>query len=134
MALTTEKIAARYGALVRLGVPIVIGQIGNVVLGFADTIMVGHHSMEELAAASFVNTMFTLVVIFATGFSYGLTPVVGSHFGRGERALIGRAVRNSLAANLMLSAVLVALVSAFCLNIHRFGQPEELLPLMRPYL
>ena len=82
MALTTEKIAARYGALVRLGVPIVIGQIGNVVLGFADTIMVGHHSMEELAAASFVNTMFTLVVIFATGFSYGLTPVVGSHFGR----------------------------------------------------
>lgn len=134
MALTTEKIAARYGALVRLGVPIVIGQIGNVVLGFADTIMVGHHSMEELAAASFVNTMFTLVVIFATGFSYGLTPVVGSHFGRGERALIGRAVRNSLAANLMLSAVLVAVVSAFCLNIHRFGQPEELLPLMRPYL
>ena len=58
-----------YSALVRLGVPIVVGQIGNVVLGFADTIMVGRHSMQELAAASFVNTMFTLVVIFATGFS-----------------------------------------------------------------
>lgn len=134
MSTLTKNIGERYGALVRLGVPIVIGQIGNVVLGFADTLMVGHHSMEELAAASFVNTMFTLVVIFATGFSYGLTPVVGSLFGRGRKADIGEAVKNSLAANLMLSAVLVAVTSAFCLNIHRFGQPVELLPLMRPYL
>lgn len=134
MSTLTKNIEGRYGALVRLGVPIVIGQIGNVVLGFADTLMVGHHSMEELAAASFVNTMFTLVVIFATGFSYGLTPVVGSLFGRGRKADIGEAVKNSLAANLMLSAVLVAVTSAFCLNIHRFGQPVELLPLMRPYL
>ena len=134
MAFTYANLTERYGALVRLGVPIVVGQIGNVVLGFADTIMVGHHSMEELAAASFVNTMFLLVVIFATGFSYGLTPVVGSLFGQGDAGAIGRAVKNSLAANLALSAVLVAVCSAFCLNIHRFGQPEELLPLMRPYL
>ena len=125
---------ARYGSLVRLGLPIVVGQIGNVVLGFADTIMVGHHSMQELAAASFVNTMFTLVVLFATGFSYGLTPVVGSLFGRGDTGSIGGAVKNSLAANMALSAVLVAVCVVFCLNIHRFGQPEELLPLMRPYL
>ena len=134
MALTYSKLRARYGALVSLGLPIVVGQIGNVVLGFADTLMVGHHSMKELAAASFVNTMFTLVVLFATGFSYGLTPVAGSLFGRGERGRIGEAVKNSLAANMALSAVLVAVCVAFCLNIHRFGQPAELLPLMRPYL
>lgn len=134
MFLSATKLEKDYAPLVRLGVPIVIGQIGNVVLGFADTLMVGHHSMEELAAASFVNTMFTLVVIFSTGFSYGLTPVVGSLFGQGRKAGIGAAVRNSLAANLALSAVLVALTAAFCLNIHRFGQPDELLPLMRPYL
>ena len=134
MTFTLAKLDERYGALVRLGVPIVVGQIGNVVLGFADTLMVGHHSMEELAAASFVNTMFTLVVLFATGFSYGLTPVVGSLFGRGEKEKIGGAVKNSLAANLVLSAALVAVTTAFCMNIHRFGQPEELLPLMRPYL
>ena len=111
-----------------------MGQIGNVVLGFADTLMVGHHSMEELAAASFVNTMFTLVVLFATGFSYGLTPVAGSLFGRGMKGDIGAAVKNSLTANMLLSAALVAVTVVFCLNIHRFGQPDELLPLMRPYL
>lgn len=41
-----------YRALLSLGLPIVVGQVGNIVLGFADTLMVGHHSMQELAAAA----------------------------------------------------------------------------------
>ena len=79
-----------YKSLIKLGIPIVIGQLGMIVLGFADTLMIGRHSTEELAAASFVNNMFNLVIIFATGFSYGLTPIVGSLFGNGERKSIGR--------------------------------------------
>ena len=37
-----------YKALFYLGLPIVIGQMGVIVLGFADTLMVGHHSTAEL--------------------------------------------------------------------------------------
>ena len=33
-----------YKALFYLGLPIVIGQIGVIILGFADTLMIGHHS------------------------------------------------------------------------------------------
>ena len=47
-----------YKALISLGLPIVIGQIGVIVLGFADTLMIGHHSTIELGAASFVNNVF----------------------------------------------------------------------------
>ena len=65
---------SNYRALLWLGIPIVIGQIGVIILGFADTLMIGHHSTHELAAASFVNNMFNLAIIFSTGFSYGLTP------------------------------------------------------------
>lgn len=36
-----------YKALFYLGLPIVIGQMGVIVLGFADTLMVGHHSTAE---------------------------------------------------------------------------------------
>ena len=70
-----------YKALFLLGLPIVIGQVGVIVLGFADTLMIGHHSTNELGAASFVNNMFTLAIIFSTGFSYGLTPIVGGFYG-----------------------------------------------------
>ena len=44
-----------YKSLFTLGIPIVIGQVGVIILGFADTLMIGHHSTNELAAASFVN-------------------------------------------------------------------------------
>ena len=122
-----------YKALFTLGIPIVIGQIGVIILGFADTLMIGHHSTNELAAASFVNNMFTLAIIFATGFSYGLTPIVGSLFGRGETHVVGRMLKNFLVAYTLLSVLLSLIMWILYLNIHRLGQPEELLPLMRPY-
>ena len=122
-----------YKALLKLGLPIVIGQLGMIVLGFADTLMIGHHSTEELAAASFVNNMFNLVIIFATGFSYGLTPIAGSLFGSGERKAVGRTLRNSLWANGTMTLLLSGIMVILYLNIHRLGQPTELLPLMRPY-
>ena len=78
-----------YSALIRLGLPIIIGQVGMIVLGFADTLMIGHHSTEELGAASVVNNLFNLCIIFSTGFSYGLTPVVGSLCGQGRKAEAG---------------------------------------------
>ena len=90
-------------------------------------------STNELAAASFVNNMFTLAIIFATGFSYGLTPIVGSLFGRGETHVVGRMLKNSLFANTLLAVLLTLIMWILYLNIHRLGQPEELLPLMRPY-
>ena len=75
------KYTTCYRDLSYLGIPIIIGQIGTIVMSFTDTLMIGHHSTPELAAASFVNNMFTLVIIFALGFSYSITPTVGSHYG-----------------------------------------------------
>ena len=70
--------------LFRLGLPIMVGQLGIIILSIADTMMVGWYGTAELAAASFVNNVFNLVIIFSTGFSYGLTPVIGSLFGKSE--------------------------------------------------
>ncbi|WP_321425675.1 MATE family efflux transporter [uncultured Bacteroides sp.] len=122
-----------YKALLRLGIPIVIGQLGMIILGFADTMMVGHHSTIELAAASFVNNLFMLAIIFSTGFSYGLTPIVGSLFGKGDETGAGQALKNSIVANTLVALLITVIMFVVYLNIHRFGQPEELLPFIRPY-
>ena len=122
-----------YKALFKLGIPIVIGQLGMIVLGFADTLMIGHHGTEDLAAASFVNNMFNLAIIFATGFSYGLTPIVGSLFGNNQKTAVGRTLKNALWANGFVGALLILAMGVLYFNLHRLGQPEELLPLFRPY-
>ena len=122
-----------YRTLLSLGIPIVIGQIGVIILGFADTLMIGHHSTTELAAASFVNNMFNLAIIFSTGFSYGLTPIVGSLFGRGQRSEVGWALKNSLAANSLLAILVCGAMAGVYASIPHMGQPEELIPYIQPY-
>lgn len=122
-----------YKDLLHLGMPLVIGQLGMIVIGFADTLMIGHHSTLELAAASFVNSMVNLAIIFSTGFAYGLTPVVGSLFGQGKKADAGRMLKNSLAANLLVALLLCIILGGLYMNLGNLGQPEELLPSMRPY-
>ena len=124
---------SHYRALITLGVPIVIGQIGVIILGFADTLMIGHHSTTELAAASFVNNLFNLAIIFSTGFSYGLTPLVGSLFGQGKNKEVGESLKNSLAANTLLAVIVCLLMGILYINLGNLGQPVELLPYIRPY-
>lgn len=124
---------SHYRSLIKLGIPIVIGQIGVIILGFADTLMIGHHSTIELSAASFVNNVFNLAIIFSTGFSYGLTPIVGSLFGRKKFHEVGESLKNSLLANTLLSAILCIAMGILYLNLSNLGQPEELMPHIRPY-
>lgn len=116
-----------------LGIPIVVGQLGTIVLAFADTLMIGHHSTTELAAAAFVNNIINLVIIFALGFSYAITPTVGTLYGREESKRIGEVVRNAIGANLLLAALLVGVMTAFYASIDHLGQPVELMPLIKPY-
>lgn len=123
----------RYRTLLTLGVPIILGQLGVIIMGFADTLMIGHHSTDELAASAFVNTIFNLVLIFSTGFASGLTPVVGSLFGKGECAAVGGVVRNSLVANFTVSLIAMLVMLALYPLLPYMGQPAELLPYARPY-
>ena len=122
-----------YRQLLRIGLPIVLGQIGVIVLGFADTIMIGHHTTEELAAASLVNNLFNLAIIFGTGFSYGLTPLIGELFGKDDKGGIGALLKNSLLANLVMAAVIMAAMGIVYANLDRMGQPEELMVFIKPY-
>ncbi|MDD5861498.1 MAG: MATE family efflux transporter [Prevotella sp.] len=122
-----------YKSLMRLGFPIVIGQLGTIVLAFADTLMIGHHTTRELAAAAFVNNLFNLVIIFALGFSYAITPTVGRLFGEEKNGRIGEVVKNGIVANLLLAIILVGVMTGVYFSIDNLHQPKELIPLIKPY-
>lgn len=125
--------SGHYRALIKLGLPIIIGQIGTIILGFADTLMIGHHTMPELAAASFVNSLFTVVFVFSLGFANGITPIVGSYYGRGEYQSIARILKNSVVTSVMMTLLLGVIMLVAYAFLGHMGQPAELLPLMRPY-
>ncbi len=133
MSFRISDYTGHYPALIKLGLPILVSQLGMIVVGFADNIMVGHYSTPSLASASFVNNVFNIAILACLGFSYGLTPLVGAMFNQGRLRGIGALMRNGLMINLIFSVLLTLVMGVLYLNLHRLGQPEELLPIIRPY-
>lgn len=128
-----KKYKDNYISIIKLGLPILIGQLGMIIVGFADTIMVGQYSTEALASASFVNNVFNIANLACLGFSYGLTPLIGALYAQKRDDTIGATLRNGLFVNLVFTMLLCAIMTVLYFNVHRMGQPEELLPLIRPY-
>lgn len=133
MAYHFSAYASHYKNLTFLGVPIIIGQLGNIILAFTDTLMIGHHSTKELAAAAFVNNVFALAILMSLGFSYAITPIVGKLYGQGKGERIGEVMKNAVAANTVAGIIFMTVMGVLYLNIHHLGQPKELIPLIQDY-
>ena len=119
--------------LTKLAGPIMIGQIGTVLVSFADTFMIGHYGVSELAAASFVNNVTLILVLAGLGFSLGLTPLVSDAESKGDRRAVGGLLRAGLKVSSLFATAVAAILAILYLNLGRMGQPEELLPLIRSY-
>lgn len=122
-----------YIKILRLGLPILIGQLGSIAVGFADTAMVGRYSTQALASASFVNNMFNTAIFATLGFAYGLTPLIGALFSQQRYGRIGALMRSATAANVLFGLLISAIMICLYLNIEHLGQPQELMPLIKPY-
>ncbi len=122
-----------YKAIIHFGLPILVGQVGIVVLVFADTAMVGHYDTDSLAAASFVNNLFNMAMFTIMGFALGITPILGAQYSRGEKEQMGSTLRSGVIVNVSFTVLVMAIMTAVYFNLHRMGQPDKLLPLIKPY-
>lgn len=123
-----------YKALLKLGIPITIGQLGLTLQNLADNIMVGRHSTEELAAAGFVNNLFILAILLTLGYSIGAVSQIGSLYTQNRKERIVEILKSSIVADLLQGIVIVFALVGLYFGLPFMGQPEELLPMMRPYL
>ena len=119
-----KKYFSHYRALISLGTPLIIGQIGVVLQNFADTLMIGHHTTVELAAASLVSNIFILGLLMAMGFALCMTPLIGKAYGQGDTDSIGAMVKNGLAVNTMAAVVLMTVYTVLYFFLDKLGQPN----------
>lgn len=122
-----------YKSLFRLGLPVLATQLGIITVAFADTAMVGAYGVNELAAAAFVNSVFMIPVVMQIGFASGITPLIGALFGRDDHAGAGRTLRAGMQVNAFLSIGLTVVMGILYFFLDSFGQPEEIMPLIREY-
>lgn len=122
-----------YRQIATLGLPLLLGQLGMIMTGFADTFMVGHYTTESLAAASFVNNIMNFMTVLCMGFSYGLTPIVSATNARGDRRGVGAIVKNAVLLNMAFGIAVGLAMLLIYFNVEKMNQPANLIPLIKPY-
>lgn len=122
-----------YRSLLKLGLPVLVTELGIITVSFADTMMVGSYGTNELAAAAFVNNMFTVAIVMLIGFSSGVTPLIGALFSQKKNHDAGRTLRVSLQLNFLAGMAFTVIMGTLYLFLDRMGQPAELLPMIKSY-
>jgi MATE family multidrug resistance protein len=111
-----------------------LSQLGHVMMGVTDSIMVGHIGAEPLAAASLANVAFNMILLFGIGVSYAITPLVASAQGEHNNKNISDTLKHGLAINFINSLILVLIVYFGKNILYHIDQPAEVVALSIPYL
>src|SRR5690606_6608740 len=81
--------------------PVMISQLGHMLVQVADSIVVGHFAGTiPLAAVSLVHSIFMIVMVIGLGIAYGLTPLIAQENGRKNDIECGALLSNSMWINL----------------------------------
>ena len=131
----SPKISMRktYADLLRLALPVMLTQLGQVVVQLCDNMMVGRLGALPLAGVSFGGTVFFIIFALAIGFTLGLTPLVGELFAQNRKEEVAGYLQNSIVLYLTMGVIFVALLLAAVPLMHYLGQPEEVVEVAIPY-
>ncbi len=104
-------------AMLRLATPFVIVQVGLMLMGVVDTMVVGRVSAQALASVALGNLMVFAVSAFGMGLLMALDPLVAQAVGADDRPAIRRSVQRGLilaAALTLPSGLILSLGEAYC--------------------
>ena len=117
-----------------LAYPVMFSNLGHVMMGVTDNIMVGHLGATYLAAAGLALVAFNVLMLFGIGVSYAITPLVAAADGEGDNNRIVEILRHGFIINLFTGILLAAIVSVGKTLLYHIGQPPEVVSLSIPFL
>jgi MATE family multidrug resistance protein len=117
-----------------LAYPVMLSQLGQVMVGVADSIMVGRLGAGPLAAASLANSIFFVVMMFGIGVSMAITPLVAAADGEGKRKRIARLFQHGFVINAFTGSFLFFFILLAAPGLYYLQQPVEVVKWAIPYL
>ena len=89
--------------MVRLASPVVLAQVGIMLMGVVDTAMVGRIGADAVAAVALGHIYWINLTILGVGILMALDPVVSQAFGAGDAAGVRRGVQRGVVLALLLT-------------------------------
>jgi MATE family multidrug resistance protein len=121
-------------AMVRLATPIVTVQVGLMLMGVVDTMMVGRIDAQALAAVALANVYIWNVLVFTMGVLLVLDPVVAQAVGAADRPGVALAVQRGFVMVPLLTVVAMAAMLPVESVLRLFNQTPEVIPQATEYV
>ena len=95
-----------FGQLVLFSLPLMLGNVFQMLYNTVDSIIVGNFVSKQALAAIGSTTMITnMMVFFFNGFSIGAGVTIGQYFGARDMEKLHRAIETTMAATFLLSLI-----------------------------
>jgi MATE family multidrug resistance protein len=112
--------------MIKLAYPVIIGQLGHMMMGVVDSLMVGHIGAAPLAASSIAHGLFMIFMIFGIGLSMAISPLTAMSVGAKKYLACGIVFRQGLLVN-FVAGIGLTIAIIYGADIIRFlDQPEEI--------
>lgn len=128
-----KQYTSEFKTNIALAVPVMLGQLGHVLVGFADNIMVGELGAPALAAVSLANSIFFILMGLGVGFSFAMTPLI-SEADAAKNYIEGKkSYQHGVIILSVLGIVLAGVLLLMEPLLGMMNQPEDVVVLAIPY-
>ena len=134
MSLFVSRILDESRITIRLAIPLIIGQLGQMLISLTDTLMLGRLGVTPLAACSFANTLIYLPMMFGIGMSMAVSIRVSQARGANDPAAARAALRHGLYITLGLGLLTVAAALAVIPFLAVFRQDPQVIAIVPNFL
>jgi multidrug resistance protein, MATE family len=119
---------------IRLGIPIIIGELAQMALHIIDTAMVGAISYKQLAAAALVINAINIPVVLGIGMTISVSQMVSMAHGRRDSGMVSHYLFNGFVL-CSLTAVFISLMVVFGAPVLQYlRQDPEVVAYALPFM
>ncbi|MEM6801983.1 MAG: MATE family efflux transporter [Bacteroidota bacterium] len=118
----------------RLSGPVIVAQLGLVLMGVIDNMMIGDIGYEYLSAASLGNSIYFIVAVLGMGITFAISPLVAEADAAGDIELCGLYLRQGVFASLLSALILCLVMLGMTYLLPYMDQPIQDVQLGTPYL
>jgi MATE family multidrug resistance protein len=108
----------------RLGVPLIGGNLAQIAVQITDTVMLGWYDVEALAAVALGGSWFFVFMIMGAGVAFAVMPMVAAEEASGDRTQIRRITRMGLWLSGLYAALAMPLLIWGGPILEATGQPR----------
>lgn len=117
--------------LVNIAGPIILGNLGFILIGVGDVIVAGRHSTDTLAAVSLATAIINCIMMFGIGILVSISAILSNYRGAGKEA--EKYFYPSLKFAAALSVITSIAIIGFIPLIDKLGFETKLIPLIKDY-